>query len=364
MIRKPSHRDWKIDVEGQEFSLESDSLFIGSDSMCDISLKTLGVASFHIELTFKDGNWVFNCEDLGTSILVNEEASQRGEIRSGDLVQLGNAIIIFKENPYTVDQIPSFASFDDFEDIDSTHPLHSIAETVKTKKIEVINYHNGHIQDVNYLPLRHGSYSIGTNGDIPFTTIENAPLFTIEHRSIRFHPHSELNPSESWDKLSLGDTIFLTKGAEQVSLRIVQQSILWKPLPWSFDNDFWKVSAIVGLFIFLPFLALQFIDLPKAIPPKHEVVVIYKLKETKSPIEKNAPSETPTETVAKAAAAPDGMDIPEVKASEEASKASTVAVAESRPIPAPAAKPIIKPIPQRKDAPVEVAAIPQPEKTQ
>lgn len=389
MTRGPFQSNWKIIVDDSEVQLSGTSLFLGSDPLCDVNLRASGVASFHCEFTLASGHWIFNCEDLGTTIQVNGEPLTSGEIRSGDVIHIGSGEITFFENPIVLKEIPGFASFEGYEDLDSTKAQHSIAETGNTKRIEVINYHNGHIQDVVYLPLRHGAYSIGSHGEdefhIPFNTLDNSPLFTIEHRSLHFHPHPELTPSESWEKLGLGETIFLTKGAEQVSLRIVQQSVHWKRGPFSFDMDFWKSTALVGLFLFLPFLALQLIDLPQVTPPKPEVVVIYKLKETDSAVEKNAPSETPSETIAEAAAASDSAPNPELNPAESAPKvevaekasnpapsrsepvpvkAETVAIAEAKPTPPPKAKPVLKPIPQKAPAPVEVAAAPEPEKTQ
>lgn len=388
MKLKSPQANWKINVSGRTYPLTGESLFIGSDKLCDVSLEAQGIASFHCEISYKENHWQFNCEDLGTSILMNGgEVLVRGEIRNGDIIRIGEIDLEFLEPPVLLTEVPQFAAFDDFEDIETTKVTQAIAETIQVKRIEVINYHNGHIQDVNYLPLKHGSYSIGSGGrgktHIPFSTINDSPLFTIDQRRIQFHPHSELTPSGDWNTLSLGEAIFLTKGAEQVSLRIVQHSIKWKPNRWSYDKDFWKVAAVALLFIIIPFLALQFIELPQIEPKKQDVVVIYKLKDTDSQEEKNAPSENPSEAIAEAAAAPDGSMSPEVTPEEAApeavvaeaasnpepvraepvpAKAEVVAVAAVRPTAAPKAKPILKPVAIKKPAPVEVALKPAPEK--
>lgn len=382
MIQTLSSSHWTITVDGTTHPLLGDSLFIGSDPMCEVTVRANGIASFHCELTFQGDHWVFNCEDLGTTLTLNGEILTTGIIRSGDLVDIGGIELEFIAPAFLLSAIPGFTSFDNFEDIDTTKPSLDLAETIQAKRIEVINYHNGHIQDVIYLPLRHGPYTIGPTGagdsHIPFATIENSELFTINQRKVQFHPHPDLIPSEEWKELSLGNTIFLTKGAEQVSLRIVHQGVQWKKVRSDLDRDFWKIAAIVGLFILIPFLALQFIDLPRIEPKKPDVVVIYKLKETNSAEEKNAPSENPTETVAEAAAAPDGSESPEVTPSEAApealvaeqaanpepppkaeptpAKPEIVKVSESKPAPTPKAKPLVKPVALTKPAPVVASA--------
>lgn len=360
-----SHGKWILTIDDKELLLPGESFFIGSDPLCEITLFDTGIASFHAEFTPGEEGYLFNCEDLGTSILVNDEEMVRGEIRSGDIVLFGKTRVIFTEKPFVLNQIPQFASFENFEDIETTKDQFAIAETVKTKRIEVINYHNGHIQDVSYIPLKHGDYFIGRDkvgkNHIPFETIDHSTLFTIEHRALKFHPHPELVPSRDWGSLSLGETIFLTKGAEQVSLRIVHQSVEWKSLPLSFERDFWKSALTVGLFLFLPFFALQFIELPKQDPPKPHVVVIYKVKETPSEVEKNAPSEMPSEAVAEASAPPEIEQAPEVK-EVAPPKTQPEKIAEVRPAPTPKIipKPVVKPIPQKASVPVEVALAPGP----
>ena len=172
----------------------------------------------------------------------------------------------------------------DYVYLDETIEPLEIAHNVKTKKLEVISYMNGMMMDISYLDLKTGDYSLNpekkSSKDILFNTIAKTKIFSIKKGELRFYPQEKISPSIPWDKISLSEPLFLTLGAEQISLRFVETGVKWKGLPlFHRDREFYIQASKVFASVFLPMLLLLFVTIPTPEKEEETVAVVYKLPE-------------------------------------------------------------------------------------
>ncbi len=87
--------DSKINIENWETS-------IGRSRACDISLKDYTTVSrFHAVLALRKGGWYIFDTDSKTGVYVNgKQISHSAQLKDGDTVSFGNAVMRFKSNGY------------------------------------------------------------------------------------------------------------------------------------------------------------------------------------------------------------------------------------------------------------------------
>ena len=191
--------------------------------------------------------------------------------------------IKFDDSAFTpVRSLPSFDIPKDYISLDEKDASLDIVNTINKKKLEIISYSGGHISDVSYIELKNGHYFLDPVGkghfNILFYSAQRLKVFTVEKGNIHFHDLSHSGFIVDGDSTASLNPLILTLGMEQVSFRVVDSAFKWKGLPLFFrDRDFLKQSGKVFASLFLPFLFLLLIDLPKLVNEEVELAVVYKL---------------------------------------------------------------------------------------
>ncbi len=328
--------------------IDKTKVLIGSHEHADFRLQDKSISSYHAFICLK--NEGFMVKDLYSEggVFVNGTRVEEAFVAAGDVLTIGTISFavegletesnIFnpdeaispamgtissiqlppREGPVFIDgeycdiqfdesnfrplkELPSVFFEGDYVELDQTEEALEISHNVKTKKLEVINYMNGMMMDISYLELKDGDYSFSpvrkSAFDILFHTVSKTKIFTISGGSLRFFPQEVIIPSVPWDKVSMSDPLFLTYGAEQISLRFVERAFVWKGIPFFYrDRDFYKQAGKVFAGMFLPMLLLLFVTLPSKDEQITEVAVVYKLPEQiKKPTESQEKSEVKAE---------------------------------------------------------------------
>jgi Inner membrane component of T3SS, cytoplasmic domain len=336
--------------------IDKKKILIGSHDAADFSIKDKSVSSYHAFLCLK-GTDGFMVKDLYSEggVFVNGRKVEESAVFPGDVLTIGtlsfsiealeDAAPVFNpdEAISSTQGIPSFVElpprpglvfvdgefcdihFDDstFKPLEAPRDLSyerdfvelaesqeslDLSHRTQDRRLEVISYLNGLMLDVRYLNLKDGEYFTNpgkaTKRDLVFHTLPKTRLFSVTKGELNFHASELLSPSVAWEKISLSDAVFFTHGAEQISLRLVNQSVNWKGIPLFYrDREFYKQGSKVFASIFLPLLVLLFITVPKPEEVKEELAVVYK-------IQPPMPMQKPTEAKEKS----------EVKAEELTSK--------------------------------------------
>jgi hypothetical protein len=312
------------------FVVNRKRLLIGSDERCDFQLIDGTVSSIHAFL-FVRGEGL-QVKDLfsESGVFVNGTCVNEASVFSGDTLTIGSLSFVvanldaeapvfnpdvqiaathahaFVELPpreglvlidgeycdikfddstfEPLEAIPDVQVGSDYVSLDETLAPMDIAYPVLGKRLEVISYVNGLMMEVNYLDLRNGDYSLNpvrrSKFDIVFHTLPKTKLFTIKNGELKFYPNDHIIPSVFWDKINLNDTLFLSHGTEQLSVRLVDHTVTWRGLPAFYrDRDFYKQSGKVFATVFLPLLFLLFVTIPKNEDITDEIAVVYKLPE-------------------------------------------------------------------------------------
>ncbi len=264
---------------------------------------TFGTLSFHVETVES----LVSITDPDQAIHVNQDIPSMIELpaREGLVFIDGEYCDInFDESHFApIHHQPSMEFSGEFLALDETAPSLDIAHSVKSKRLEIISYMNGMVMDVSYLNLKDGDYSLAplkkSSKDIIFHTIAKTKIFTIKNEELRFYPSEALSPSLPWDSIRLDTPFFLTSGAEQISLRLVDQSVKWTGLPFMYrDQAFYKQAGKVFATVFLPMLLLLLVTIPRPEEVQETVAVVYKLPEQmKKPSEVTEASEVKTQEV-------------------------------------------------------------------
>ncbi|MBA2405409.1 MAG: FHA domain-containing protein [Bdellovibrionales bacterium] len=262
---------------------------------------TIGTLSFSIQ-AIEDASPVFNADET-ISPAAQIIASIQLPPREGLVFIDGEYCDIqFDESAYKpLTALHNTQFHGDYVELDGTIEPLEIAHNVKTKKLEIISYMNGMMMDISYLELKDGEYSLSpakkSKYEIQFSTLAKAKIFSIKDGALRFFAQETISPSVSWDKISLNEPVFLTAGAEQLSLRFVDTGVKWKGIPlFHRDREFFKQAGKVFAGAFLPMLLLLFVSIPRPDAEKESVAVVYKIPEQmKKPTESQEKSEVKAE---------------------------------------------------------------------
>ncbi len=332
----------------EAFVLDRKKVLIGSADNCDIQLKLQGISSYHVFLFIKGEGVMVKDLYSEAGVFVNGKRVQESFVGAGDVLTIGNlsfsaefledappvfnadsTIESMQIEPNTHFEIPQREGlvfidgeycdikFDesnwkpstkipltlfngDYVDLDQSLEALDIVHQTKDRRLEIISYMNGLMMDVTFLKLRDGEYFLGADKNsktIQFHTLERTKLFSIQDGKLRFNPNDQITPSVAWEKVNLSEPLFLTHGAEQVSIRLVDHATDWRAIPLFYrDREFFVRASKVFAGVFLPMLLLLFVTIPTQEEIKSEVAVIYTIK---TPVKKESPeSEVKSEVAA------------------------------------------------------------------
>lgn len=308
--------------------LDKTKVVVGSLPHCDVVLNDATISSYHafIYINSNDGVFIKDlCSEKG--IFVNGTKISECFVAPGDVVMLGNVafelmsvedqVPLFNLDehltPVTGDEIPALPpkeglifidgdycdiEFDEgdftplqstplsyfergeYEQTDDLQASIDMSEKTSDWRVEVITYVNGLIVDIKYIPWKAGEYRLASDMEnknvLPFYGLKTeARFFTIAGDKIHFHPHAELVVSSNNDPFQ--EAVFFTAGVHQISVQVHKESVRFKTLPlWIREKDFYKQAGKVFAGIFVPFLLLLFVTLPKN-EPVEELAVVYKI---------------------------------------------------------------------------------------
>lgn len=378
----------------EAFVLDKKKLLVGSADNCDIQLQLQGISSYHLFLFIKGEGIMVKDLYSEAGVFVNGKRVQESFVGAGDVLTIGNlsfaaecledsapvfnadekitAIeeapamhfeipqkeglvfidgeycdIKFDESHWTPSNvIPEVKFTGDYVDLDNSLEALEIIHQTKDRRLEVITYMNGLMMDITFLKLRDGDYYLGPDktkkNTIPFHSLERSKIFSIKEGKLRFHPSENVTPSIAWDQINLTNSLFLTHGAEQISIRLVDHATGWSALPLLYrDREFLARASKVFAGVFLPMLLLLFVSIPTVEEVKQEAAVIYTIK---TPVQKETPPSDVKSEVAAQEVTPqadnsghkqnDQQIKPKVEFAQASAKQKVVAKATS---PAPAA---------------------------
>lgn len=314
----------------EAFIIDKKKILIGSSDKCDFLINDKSVSSVHAFVYVSGEGFLVKdlCSEGG--IFVNGRRVEEATLFAGDTLTVGTLSfsiepleapgpvfnpdeqIAVLETPVFVELPPREGlvfidgeycdiQFDDsgFEPLSSIPEIYingdyvsldaidvplDIAHSTMDKRLEIISYVNGLMMDVSYLDLKDGDYQLNSvrkiKTDILFHTLQNIKIFSIQNGELKFYANDSVIPSSSWDKINLNEPLFLTHGAEQISLRLVDHSTKWKGIPIFYrDRDFFTQGGKVFAAVFLPLLLLLFVTIPSNEDLKEELAVVYKLPE-------------------------------------------------------------------------------------
>jgi len=310
--------------------LDKKKMIIGSSERCDIQLGDKSVSSLHAFIMIHQDGFLIKDLYSEAGIFLNGKRVQETSVYPGDNITIGTLSfqvdllpdqapvfnpdheiesleipsfvelpkeegltyidgeycnITFDDSTYRpLTDFPKIDSVKDYVELDSTEIPLDIAHSTKGKRLEVINYVNGNIIDVSYILLKDGEYSFSSQKkskfDITFHTINKVKIFSIKNSVLKFIPNEILSPSKDWSQITLDVPVFLTFGAEQVSLRLVDHTIKWSGLPAFYrDREFLKQGSKIFASVFFPLLLLLFVTIPQNQDITEEIAVVYKLPE-------------------------------------------------------------------------------------
>ncbi len=323
--------------------LDRKKILLGSGDHCDFKISDKSVSSMHAFLFLKGGDG-FMVKDLYSEggVFVNGKRVDESYVGAGDVLTIGTLSFSVEGvedcppvfNPdadvATTVSTPSFVELpprpglifidgeycdihfdeskykpmtsvtkfnesigEEYVELDESLDALEISHAVKDKRLEIINYMNGLMMDVAYYELKNGDYYLDSKKgkkNLPFNSLERAKIFHIKEGKLRFYPHDKISPSVPWEQVDFKDPVFLTHGAEQISLRLVDQGIAWNGIPLLYrDREFFKQSAKVFAMFFVPLLLLLFVGIPTKMEEVKELAVVYKLPD---PIRAEQPTES------------------------------------------------------------------------
>lgn len=314
--------------------LDKKKTMIGSHANCDFKIQDKSVSSYHAFLCIKGEGFMVKDLYSETGVFVNGKRVEEAFVNNGDVLTIGTLSFsvealedsapvqnldaaIQTAEVFTAVELPPREGlifidgeycdikFDDsgfrpltslidvkfkgdYVELEATNEPLDIVHQVKDKRLEVISYMNGLMMDVTYLTLKDGEYYLDANKkskfNIPFYSGARSKIFSIKDGALRFYPTESVIPSTNWESINMRDTLFLTQGVEQVSMRFVEQTVGLNSIPAFYrDREFFKQGSKIFAGLFLPLLILLFIGVEKKEDLKSEVAVIYKLPD---PIQK------------------------------------------------------------------------------
>lgn len=83
--------------KGKDFRIEKESSVLGRDGSCDYIIEDDSVSNHHVRFRIEAGK--FMLYDLGSSngTFVNGHKDQKFHLQDGDLIKVGESVILFKE---------------------------------------------------------------------------------------------------------------------------------------------------------------------------------------------------------------------------------------------------------------------------
>ncbi len=339
-----------LDQRIQEpFKIDKKKILVGSHEHCEYQIKDHSISSYHAFIFLKNDEGIM-VKDLYSEagVYVNGRRVEECFVGAGDVLTIGNlsfsvecleekaqivnldeAIIpampaeaqhfelppkeglIFIDGEYCdihfdessfkpLDTRPEVQFTGEYVQLEeSVEPL-EIAYTTKSKRLEVISYVNGMMMDISYLDLKDGDFfldSVKGKKTVLFHTLERSKIFTISNGDLRFYPNEAVIPSTPWESIDLNETVFLTHGTEQVSIRLVDKGVNWRGIPLFYrDREFFQQSGKVFASIFLPLLILLFITVPKDEDIKEDKAIVYTIAK---PIQKPTEAQEKSDLSAK-----------------------------------------------------------------
>jgi hypothetical protein len=320
---------------GAGATLDRSKILVGSDPRCDVVLDQPGISPHHCYLliekesvrvldlgstngTFINGKRIrdgalfagdtltiadlaFNLEEvMSDAAFVNCEAKVRelsvAVARSAvDVPDRAGLTLVDQEycdleltSQDTVEATPF--QLQDVEAGDALESVDAGLELVESRtqnKVEVVTYSSGQVLDVTFVDLKKGLWLSadlkkdrvwfpGVVADVCLVQPGGLTITCPEGFTLR--GDTRLGPEH----------VFLTWGVHQISLRLVEQSLRIKPLPFLWrSREFYKEASKVAGSIFVPFLLLLLVTWPAPEPePVKQLTVIYK------PAPKQADGET------------------------------------------------------------------------
>ena len=329
------------------FTVDKKKILIGSGDQCDLKLNDKSVSSVHAFLCLKGEGFMVKDLYSENGLFVNGKRVEEAFVFAGDTLTIGTIsfsiesleekvpvfnpdeqIIPVQETPSffelppreglvfidgeycdiqfdesgfkPLSKIPEIHISNDYIELDATEIPLDIAHSTKDKRLEIISYVNGLMMEVSYLDLKDGEYSLNSQKkskfDILFHTLPKTKIFSIQNGELKFFATESVSPSVSWDQINLNESVFLSFGTEQLSLRLVDHSTSWKGIPAFYrDREFFKQGGKIFAGVFLPLLILLFITVPKE-EDIEEIAVVYKLPEkVQKPTEAQEKSEVKAE---------------------------------------------------------------------
>lgn len=329
-----------LDQRIQEvFCLDKKKLLVGSHESCDLKVSDKSISSYHAFIFLKNAEG-FMVKDLYSEggVFVNGRRIEESFVGAGDVLTIGNlsfaiessgeeaAIfnadeiiahvqseqnfelppregLIFIDGEYCdihfdesafkpLESIPAMNFHGDYMLLDDSQEPLPIHHATKDKRLEVVSYVNGMMMDVSYLSMKDGEFYLDSHkkkNHIQFHTLERTKIFNINDGKLRFYPNESVIPSTPWEQINLSETVFLTHGAEQVSLRLVEQSVSWRTIPMFYrDREFFKQGGKIFAGTFLPLLLLLFVTIPKDEDIVEEPAIVYTIAK---PIQKATESQ-------------------------------------------------------------------------
>jgi hypothetical protein len=312
------------------FTMDRKKILVGSSDKCDLKLSDKSISSVHAFLCLS--NEGFLVKDLYSEggVFVNGKRVDEASVFPGDTLTIGTMSfavfaqeevleienpdaeiqsirapsfvelppregLVFVDGEYCdiqfdesgfqpLSEIPQIYVKGEYVELDETEVALEIAHSVKDKRLEVISFVNGLMLDVSYLDLKDGDYFLSPekkkNNEVLFHSLTRTKIFSIQDGDLKFFANESINPSMAWDKIDLSQPLFLTKGAEQISFRLVDHTTKWRGIPAFYrDREFFKQGSKVFAGVFLPLLLLLFVTIPKDEDIKEEIAVVYKLPE-------------------------------------------------------------------------------------
>lgn len=310
-----------------QFVLASSKLLVGSDPRCDIVLTGKGISGHHcylivdvesvrvIDLASTNGTFVngkrikegtlflgdtLTIADIALNVgqaisdqtLTNAEAAVAGlnsAVAQSSMSVPDRAGLTLIDQEYcdldlNATDLATPARFDvgqeSEEELDSVDRPLDLVEGKTKDRIEVITYSCGNVLDVSYVDLDKGGPILSPSlakGKIWFPGIK-ADVALLKSEGKVWHINCPEGFSLQGKSELSSESVFLTLGVHQVSLRLVDQTFKVNPLPFLWrDRAFYKEAGKIAAGVFIPFLLLLLITVPEMVPEEtKQITIVYK----------------------------------------------------------------------------------------
>lgn len=83
--------------KGRDFRIDKDTSVLGRDGSCDYAIEDDLVSRQHARIRIEDGKFVLFDLGSGNGTYVNGEAINRADLQDGDVLKVGDTLILFKD---------------------------------------------------------------------------------------------------------------------------------------------------------------------------------------------------------------------------------------------------------------------------